>query len=139
VTAALHFGEIPRRRLHELVPVLLRVAASGDGLATAVVERQAEEVFLLARAALDRLNLRDQPTDVVLGGGVLATRHPLLMGGILTRLAAYAPPVNVLVVDDPPVIGAALLGLDSLGAPPDAEIAARAGLLARTRFTSDSA
>jgi N-acetylglucosamine kinase-like BadF-type ATPase len=139
VTAALHFGEIPRRRLHELVPVLLRVAASGDGLATAVVERQAEEVFLLARAALDRLNLRNQPTDVVLGGGVLATRHPLLMGGILTRLAAYAPPVNVLVVDDPPVIGAALLGLDSLGATPDAEIVARAGLLARTRFTSDSA
>jgi N-acetylglucosamine kinase-like BadF-type ATPase len=137
VTAALHFGEIPRRRLHELVPVLLRVAASGDGLAAAVVERQAEEVFLLARAALDRLNLRDQPTDVVLGGGVLATRHPLLMGGILTRLAAYAPTVNVLVVDDPPVIGAALLGLDSLAAPPDAEIAARAGLLARTRFTSD--
>jgi N-acetylglucosamine kinase-like BadF-type ATPase len=137
VTAALHFGEIPRRRLHELVPVLLRVAASGDGLAAAVVERQAEEVFLLARAALDRLNLRDQPTDVVLGGGVLATRHPLLMGGILTRLAAYAPTVNVLVVDDPPVIGAALLGLDSLAAPPDAEIAARVGLLARTRFTSD--
>ena len=28
VTAALHFGELPRNRLHELVPVLLRVAAA---------------------------------------------------------------------------------------------------------------
>jgi N-acetylglucosamine kinase-like BadF-type ATPase len=133
VTAALHFGELPRGRLHELVPVLLRVAALGDGPARAVVDRQAEEVFLLVRAAVDRLALRDQPTDVVLGGGVLAARHPLLMEGVSRRLAAYAPRANLLVVDDPPVVGAALLGLDSLGASPDAEIAARAALLARTR------
>jgi N-acetylglucosamine kinase-like BadF-type ATPase len=133
VTAALHFGEMPRGRLHELVPVLLRVAALGDGPARAVVDRQAEEVFLLVRAAVDRLALRDQPTDVVLGGGVLAARHPLLMEGVSRRLAAYAPRANLLVVDDPPVVGAALLGLDSLGASPDAEIAARAALLARTR------
>ena len=34
VTAALHFGEMPRSRIHELVPVLLRVAAAGDGPAS---------------------------------------------------------------------------------------------------------
>ncbi len=133
VTAALHFGEIPRSRIHELSPVLLRVAAAGDGLARAVVERLAEEVFLLARAAYDRLRLRDQPTDVVLGGSVLAARHPLLIEGVSQRLAAHAPYANLLVVDDPPVVGAALLGLDALGAPPGAAIAARTALLARTR------
>lgn len=133
VTEGLHFGEIPRSRIHELVPVLLRVAETGDRPAAAVVERLAEEVFLLARVALDRLNLRDQPADVVLGGGVLATRDPLLMGGVLQRLTAYAPRVNVVVVDDPPVIGAALLGLDAIGASRDAEMAARTALLTRTR------
>ncbi|HEX6760213.1 MAG TPA: BadF/BadG/BcrA/BcrD ATPase family protein [Propionibacteriaceae bacterium] len=135
VTAALHFGEMPRSRLHELVPVLLRVAAAGDGPAAAVVERLAEEVFLLARTTLDRLNLRDQPTDVVLGGSVLAARHPLLMEGVSRRLAAYAPHAKLLVVDDPPVIGAALLGLDAVGASPDAKIAARDAVLARTPTT----
>jgi N-acetylglucosamine kinase-like BadF-type ATPase len=135
VTAALHFGEMPRSRIHELVPVLLRVAAAGDAPARAVVERLAEEVFLLARANLDRLNLRDQSTDVVLGGGVLAARHRLLMEGVSRRLAAYAPYANLLVVDDPPVVGAALLGLDALGASPDAEIRARDAILARTRTT----
>ena len=35
------------------------------------------EVFLLIRAALDPLNLRDKPADVVLG--VLAARDRLLM------------------------------------------------------------
>jgi N-acetylglucosamine kinase-like BadF-type ATPase len=139
VTAGLHFGEIPRRRLHELVPVLLRVAEQGDEPAAAVVERQAEEVFLFARVALDRLSLHDQPADLVLGGGVLATRHPMLMGGVSQRLTACAPYVNLLVVDDPPVVGAALLGLDTLSASEDAEIAARDALLARTRLTADDA
>ena len=133
VAEGLHFSEIPRSRLHELVPVLLQVAEAGDGPAAAVVERLAEEVFSLARVALDRLNLRDQQTDVVLGGGVLATQNPLLMGGILQRLTAYAPRVNVQVVDDAPVVGAALLGLDAIGASREAEMAARTALLTRMR------
>jgi N-acetylglucosamine kinase-like BadF-type ATPase len=133
VTAALHFGEMPRTRLYELVPVLLGVAAAGDEPARAVVERMAEEVFLFARAAIARLNLGDQPTDVVLGGGVLAARHPLLMDGVARRFEAGAPSANLLVVDDPPVIGAALLGLDARGASPEAQRAARAALLDRTR------
>lgn len=133
VTAALHFGEIPRGRLHELVPVLLAAAAAGDELARSVVNRQAEEVFLLARAAIDRLDLRDQPTDVVLGGGVLAARDPLLLEEVSRRFEAHAPRTNLVIVDDPPVVGAALLGLDELGASPEAETAARAALLLRTR------
>jgi N-acetylglucosamine kinase-like BadF-type ATPase len=133
VTAALHFGEMPRSRIYELVPVLLRVAAAGDGLARAVVERLAEEVFLLARATIDRLKLRDQSTDVVLGGGVLAARHPLLMEEVSRRFEAHAPRANLLVVEDPPVVGAALLGLDALGVSPDVENAARAALLVRIR------
>jgi N-acetylglucosamine kinase-like BadF-type ATPase len=136
VTAALHFRELPRGRLHELAPVLFRVAAAGDGPATAVIERLAEEVFLLARVALDRLGLRDRPTDVVLGGSVLAARHPQLMEAVSSRLAAYAPRANLLVVDDPPVIGAALLGLDALGASLEVEMATRRALIARARSSS---
>jgi N-acetylglucosamine kinase-like BadF-type ATPase len=138
VTAALHFGEMPRSRIYELVPVLLWVAAAGDEPARSVVERLAEEVFLLARAAIDRLKLRDQSTDVVLGGGVLAARHPLLMEEVARRFETHTPRANLLVVDDPPVVGAALLGLDALGASPDAETAARASLLARTRTPSSA-
>jgi hypothetical protein len=76
VTAALHFGELPHSRLLELVPVLLRVAAASDGPAKAIVERLAEEVLLLVGAALDRLGLRDQPTDVVLGAACSLGRIP---------------------------------------------------------------
>jgi hypothetical protein len=55
------------------------------------------------------------------------------------RVAAYAPRATLLVVDDPPVVGAALLGLDALGASPEMEIAVRTALLTRARRSRASA
>ena len=69
---------------------------------------------------------------------MLAARDPLLMGEISARLAAYTSAVNVLVVDDPPVVGAALLGLDAIGASQDVQVAARSALLARTKAAEAS-
>jgi len=121
VTEALHFGRMPMARIHELAPVLLGAAAAGDRMAFAVVERLAQEVFLMVRVAMDRLGLRDESTDVVLGGGVLAARQPQLLDEVFRRISSYAPGTSVRVAEDPPVVGAALLGLDALGATPAAE------------------
>jgi N-acetylglucosamine kinase-like BadF-type ATPase len=126
VSAAVHLRQIPRRRLEELAPVLFRVAATGDAVAGAVVSRQADEVVALAAAALRRLGLLAAPVAVVLGGGVLRARHPQLMDAITGRLADLAPRAEITVVTDPPVVGAALLALDTLGAHPAAHHALRA-------------
>lgn len=117
---ALHLGSLAQRRLHELVPVLFAVAAAGDPVAAALVERQAEEVALLAVVALERLGLLGEEAPVLLGGGVLAARHPLLNGRIEELLAERAPHARVSVVTAPPVLGAGLLGLDALGSAPEA-------------------
>ncbi|MEU9035543.1 BadF/BadG/BcrA/BcrD ATPase family protein [Streptomyces sp. NPDC048352] len=117
---ALHLGGLDRGRLHELVPVLFAVAAAGDAVASAVVERQAGEVVALASVALDRLGLLGQEVPVLLGGGVLAARHPQLNGRIEELLSHRAPRARVSVVTAAPVLGAALLGLDALHAPPAA-------------------
>ncbi|MFE1791591.1 N-acetylglucosamine kinase [Streptomyces sp. NPDC059525] len=114
---AVHLGGIPRGRLHELVPVLFAVAAEGDAVASAIVERQAEEVVALASVALERLGLLAEEVPVLLGGGVLAAGHPQLNGRIGELLSARAPRARLSVVTAPPVLGAALLGLDALGAP----------------------
>jgi len=126
VSAAVHLRQIPPRRLEELSPVLFRVAATGDAVAGAVVSRQADEVVALAAAALRRLGLLAAPVAVVLGGGVLRARHPQLMDAITGRLADLAPRAEISVVTDPPVVGAALLALDTLGAHPAAHHALRA-------------
>ena len=70
----------------------------------------------MARAALTRLDMLTVPTVVVLGGGVLTSRDELLLAGIDARLAEVAPRASTVVTEVSPVVGAALLGLDRLGA-----------------------
>jgi N-acetylglucosamine kinase-like BadF-type ATPase len=115
VSAAAHVDEGLAARFGELCPVLFRVAAAGDEVARTVIVRQGEEIATLAGAALRRLGLTDVP--VVLGGGVLRAGDPLLHEVIRYRLRLTAPAARPVVVTDPPVLGAALRGLDELGAP----------------------
>jgi N-acetylglucosamine kinase-like BadF-type ATPase len=117
ISAGMHLGHIDPGRLHELVPVLLAVASDGDEVARSVVIRLAEEVVTLAVVALGRLKLLESPAEVVLGGGVLAARNPFLVEAIATRMQERAPRAVIRIVDEPPVTGAALLGLDTWLAP----------------------
>ncbi|MDX6354912.1 MAG: hypothetical protein QOF98_1815, partial [Streptomyces sp.] len=123
---ALHLGTIPAGRRYELTPVLFATSDAGDPVARSILDRQAEEIVALAAVALDRLGLLDEEADVVLGGGVLAARNPYLMDSITDRLIARAPKARPHVVTAPPVLGAALMGLDHVGAPPEAQEALRA-------------
>ncbi|MFF4014386.1 N-acetylglucosamine kinase [Streptomyces sp. NPDC001843] len=122
---ALHLGRIEQVRRHELTPVLFATAAGGDAVAGAVVDRLAEEVVTMATVALSRLDLLDEETPVLLGGGVLAAGHARLNDRIRELLAARAPKAVARVVTASPVLGAALLGLDRLGAGPEAGERAR--------------
>jgi N-acetylglucosamine kinase-like BadF-type ATPase len=117
VTIGIHKGKIPEDDLIGLAPMLLRAAAEGDQVARAVVNRLADEISVMAITAMRRLGLTALPTPVVLGGGVITARNPLLMDGILRQLAEAAPAAGVRVIDVPPVAGAALLGLDHVHAP----------------------
>jgi N-acetylglucosamine kinase-like BadF-type ATPase len=123
---AVHLGDIPFVRRLEATPSLFQVAAGGDAVAAEVVRHQAEEVVAMAVVAMRRLDLLDEPTDVVLGGGVLTAGHPLLMEQVVRLLSAAAPKAVPHVVDVPPVVGAALLGLDRTKASPTAHAQLRA-------------
>jgi len=123
---AVHLGLVPDHRCAELTPLLFAVAEAGDRVARRIVRRQAAEVVALAVAGLRRLGVLREPIDVVLGGGVLTAGHPLLMGEIHRRLGRDAPLARARVVTAPPVLGAALLALDRIGAPADAQARLRA-------------
>ncbi|MEU6995295.1 BadF/BadG/BcrA/BcrD ATPase family protein [Streptomyces sp. NPDC046465] len=114
---ALHLGSVAPVRRHELTPVLFATAASGDAVARSLVDRMADEVVAMATVALDRLGLLDEPAPVLLGGSVLAARHPQLDDRVRALLADRAPKAVPQVVVARPVLGAALLGLDQVGAP----------------------
>ncbi|MFI7106531.1 N-acetylglucosamine kinase [Nonomuraea sp. NPDC050227] len=116
----LHFGRVDEGRLHELAPGVLAAAAAGDAVARSLVQRQAEEVTVMAEVCLRRLGLLGTPVEVVLGGGMLTARDPLLTPLLEAAFAARAPRAELVVADLPPVAGAALLGLEHLGAPESA-------------------
>ncbi|MFI6016377.1 N-acetylglucosamine kinase [Streptomyces sp. NPDC051287] len=113
---ALHLEHVAYGRRHELTPVLFATAADGDPVARSVVDRLAQEVATMATVALTRLDLLDEETPVLLGGGVLTGGHPQLDDGVRELLAARAPKAVPSVVRARPVLGAALLGLDAVGA-----------------------
>ena len=117
VAVAVHKGEITRADLHRLTAVLFKVAAEGDKVALSLVERQAAEICAMATAAMRHIDLIAAGTPVVLGGGILEARDPLLLASIDREFAAAAPGVVTHVIDVPPIAGAALLGLDCVGAP----------------------
>ncbi len=123
---AVHLGHLTTERCVEMTPLLFEVASGGDRVAMDVVRRQADEVAALAVAALTRLQLLDEPTPVVLGGGVLTAGHRLLLDGIDEALATSAPLASARVVTTPLVVGAGLLGLDRVSASAESKARLRA-------------
>ena len=140
---AVHLGHLTSERCVEMTPLLFEVASGGDTIAADVVRRQAAEVAALAVAALNRLELIDEPTPVVLGGGVLTAGHRMLLDGIDEALAASAPRAFTRVVTTPLVVGAGLLGLDHVSAPVGAmqrlreTVTPRVGVPAPVRLPKD--
>jgi N-acetylglucosamine kinase-like BadF-type ATPase len=112
---AFHLGTFAEDRMHELSPLMLRVATAGDATALEYVQRQAQEVVVWAGVALRQLDLQDRETEVVLGGGVLRAAEPVLMDRIAQLAARRIPAARLLVPPRRPIHGAVLLGLDRLG------------------------
>ena len=120
---AIHRGTIPARRLLELPPVVF-AEAERDEVATGIVERLASEIVAMARVALERLELEDERAEVLLGGGLLQG-DGRLTSAVEDELRRLAPKATVAAPESPPIVGAALLGLDALGAGVDAQARAR--------------
>ena len=70
----------------------------------------------MATVAIRRLRMQKLDVDVVLGGGVFRSGWPPFLERIEAGVRAFAPDARVLVLDAPPVVGAALIGLDNIGA-----------------------
>ena len=107
---AFHAGRIVERRVVELAPVVF-AEAGHDAVAAAIVDR----------VTLERLELSGEPVEVALGGGLMQSGDPGLIGAIEAGIKEIAPAAALHVTSSPPIVGAALLGLDELDAGPEAQ------------------
>src|SRR4051812_23610993 len=126
----LHTGARSTAELAVLAPAVLEAARDGDETAIRVVDRQADEIVAFVTASLARLELAGQDVPVVLGGGLIRSGDARLLDGVRRGLAERAPRTRAIVVDDPPIVGAALLALEATGAGADAVAHALAALSA---------
>jgi predicted NBD/HSP70 family sugar kinase len=94
-------------------PEIVALAHDGDAVARLLLDRQGEEIGLLAASLLARLDLGETPVPVVLGGGIGATGDPLLVSAAERTLAARVPKASLSVVTERPIVGAAHLALET--------------------------
>lgn len=120
LTEALHSGRIAMPELARLSPLVLEHSRAGDPIARHIVDRQSEEIAVMASAALARLGLHDAEVPVVLGGGVVQSGDEILLAGVDAALARIAPRAYAVVVGAAPILGAGLLALESAGATREA-------------------
>jgi N-acetylglucosamine kinase-like BadF-type ATPase len=128
VLGAVYGGALPYHRLFELAEVLLDCAADGDRPARRAADQLADEIVVMITATIERLGAAGTPVEVVLGGGIFDTRDTAFMDRVADGVRAVAPQAVLRRLGAPPVVGAALLGLDLGGAGPAAAAMARAAL-----------
>src|SRR6266581_4123154 len=133
VMEAIYVGRLPNDRLSELSPVALKTASGGDEVAQDLIDQMVQEIVVTANAAIRRLRLTKRDVHVVLGGGVLRAMDARLVEQITTGLRQVAPAAVIMQLEAPPVLGAALIGLDELGASEAARTRLRKSLTARAR------
>jgi N-acetylglucosamine kinase-like BadF-type ATPase len=128
VLEGLYYRRLDAGRIAQLPPVVFAEAVAGDAVARSIIDRQADEVVAMAGTAIRKLRMTKLDVDVVLGGGIFRADDPAFFDRIEAGLREVAPAVAIRRLTAPPVIGAALMGLDHLGAGPAAQRRARAAL-----------
>jgi N-acetylglucosamine kinase-like BadF-type ATPase len=131
VMEAVYLGALDPGRLSELAPVVFAAAAKADVVARGLIDELADEVVATANAAIRRLRVTARDVEVILGGGVFRNNDRRFTKRIAAGIASVAPSAVIRKLVAPPVLGAALIGLDEVRATH----AARARL--RTVLTHD--
>jgi hypothetical protein len=99
-------------------------------VAASIRDRLVDEIVALARASVTRLGLEDEHVEVVVGGGLMRGASSELLGRIESGLRRIGPQLMLRRTSAPPIVGAALLGLDAVGAGPEAQARVRKELSA---------
>jgi N-acetylglucosamine kinase-like BadF-type ATPase len=120
LTDALYEERIDETRLRELAPIVFAAAADGDAVARQILDRLADELALMAIAIIRRLHLTRTDPDVVLAGGIFRAHDAPFLNRLAAAVRRVAPRARLVPLRTPPLLGAALLGLEELDSPPAA-------------------
>ncbi len=107
-------------------PLVFEVAKTGDPVALDVIRWAGRELGIMANAVIRQLQFEDVDFDLVQIGSMF-DGSPLLSEVMQEEVRAVAPKANFIRLQEPPVLGAVLLGMDLAGR--DAIAAVRSRLI----------
>lgn len=114
-------------------PLVFRVAAEGDSIAQRLVEWAGTELGNLVIAVVRQLDLQNSAFDVVQAGSFFRG-SPHVGEALHARVLGEAPGARFLHLHAPPVVGAALLAMQTAGCPSHMIIPARRRLTRSAAF-----
>ncbi len=111
----LYHEEIDQQQINNLVPLLFEAAEMGDEVARELIVQMGTEVGVTAKTLITRLSLQEKDVEVVLGGSVFKGKGSLFLDTIAQVVREEAPRAQIVRPRYEPVVGAALLAIESLG------------------------
>lgn len=117
-------GDLPKPLIRQLPLLLEETALAGDVVSCALLDAFGRDITQYVVAGLRRFDMLWEKTEVVLSGSVFKCRAPQLTAAVQEVVLSSAPRAVIRESICEPVIGAALLALDSLENP-DAALIAR--------------
>jgi N-acetylglucosamine kinase-like BadF-type ATPase len=107
--------EIRRPEIAHLARTVMQSSENGDPLASAIIEQEAQELFILARSICQSAGFQDDTERVLVpAGGILKETSPVLQQ-FKARIRAEMPEMQLIQPRFPPVVGAFILGLQLVG------------------------
>jgi N-acetylglucosamine kinase-like BadF-type ATPase len=95
-----------------LAPICFKAFRTGDDEAKRILNDVIDELALLAKAVLKKLNLIDKPADCILAGGINQDQY--IYQNIAQKIQAINPQINVIIPQTQPVYGALKIALKNI-------------------------
>jgi N-acetylglucosamine kinase-like BadF-type ATPase len=108
--------------------LVLTAASEGDAVAAAILVGAGAALGDSAAHVVRQLHLEEEGFDLVLAGSMFRGENPWMVDALDARVRPTAPGAHLQRLQDPPVVGAALMAIELLG--PTAPAGARASLAA---------
>lgn len=97
--------------------LVFEVAARGDAVAVELIDWAGQELGEMAKAVIRQLDFEPLAFDVVLAGGMFAGGGRLIES-LHRTVVGFAPGARLVHLSAPPVLGAALIGMEQAGLQP---------------------
>ncbi len=101
---------ISKMEVAEVAKVCTAAMDQGDKVATQIVGNAIDELFLMLKTVITKLQIADKKGDCVFVGGI--TKIPHVQTALTQQLHAFAPNLTVKIPEKDPVYGAIKIALD---------------------------